>query len=265
MPRLLIVEDEPALRRALTINLKARGYGVDAVGTGTAALRGAASGTPDLVILDLGLPDLDGTEVIAGLRGWSDVPIIVLSARDAQAQKVRALDAGADDYVTKPFGMDELVGPGPGRLRRGDAQELPVGPVVTTPSFTLDLAAKRATRGGVTVRLTPTEWHLVEALLRRPGTLVAGSQLLAEVWGPGYEKETNYLRVYFAQLRRKLKAPWTKGTVPGSAPEQGRLPLEPDEDPPPRTGTSPPVSGDAERPGLERVPAGLVKGGQFQL
>jgi two-component system KDP operon response regulator KdpE len=205
MPRLLIVEDEPALRRALTINLKAHSYEVDAAATGTAALRSAAASPPDLVIVDLGLPDIDGVDVIAGLRGWTSVPVIVLSARDSQSQKVRALDAGADDYVTKPFGMDELVARVRAALRRADIHQLAVGPVVTTPSFTLDLAAKRATRAGAEVRLTPTEWHLVEALLRHPGTLVSGAQLLAEVWGPGYEKETNYLRVYFAQLRRKLE------------------------------------------------------------
>ncbi|MFT4109015.1 response regulator [Propionicimonas sp.] len=205
MPRLLIVEDEPALRRALVINLRARSYEVEAVGTGTAALRAASASPPDLVIVDLGLPDIDGVEVIAGLRGWSTVPVIVLSARDSQAQKVRALDAGADDYVTKPFGMDELVARVRAALRRSDVHALAAGPVVTTPSFTLDLAAKRATKDGAEVRLTPTEWHLVEALLRRPGTLVSGAQLLAEVWGPGYAKETNYLRVYFAQLRRKLE------------------------------------------------------------
>jgi len=205
MQRLLIVEDEPALRRALTINLKARHYEVEGVATGSAALKAAAANSPDLAIIDLGLPDMDGVEVIAGLRGWSSVPIIVLSARDSQSQKVRALDAGADDYVTKPFGMDELVARVRAALRRGDVHELPVDPVVITAGFTLDLAAKRAKRGDTEVRLTPTEWHLVEALLRRPGTLVSGAQLLAEVWGPGYEKETNYLRVYFAQLRRKLE------------------------------------------------------------
>ncbi len=205
MQRLLIVEDEPALRRALTINLKARHYEVEAVATGAGALRAAAANSPDLAIIDLGLPDMDGVEVIAGLRGWSTVPIIVLSARDSQSQKVRALDAGADDYVTKPFGMDELVARVRAALRRADTHELPAEPVVTTAAFTLDLAAKRARHGDVEVRLTPTEWHLVEALLRRPGTLVSGAQLLAEVWGPGYEKETNYLRVYFAQLRRKLE------------------------------------------------------------
>ena len=205
MPRLLIVEDEPALRRALIINLKARSYQVEAVGTGTAALRAAAANPPDLVIIDLGLPDLDGVEVIAGLRGWSRIPIIVLSARDSQAQKVRALDVGADDYVTKPFGMDELLARIRAALRRADVPGLAGEPIVTTSSFTLDLAAKRATRNGMEVRLTPTEWHLIEVLVRHPDALVPSAQLLAEVWGPGYVKETNYLRVYFAQLRRKLE------------------------------------------------------------
>lgn len=205
MSRLLIVEDEPALRRALSINLRARGYEVDAVGTGAGALRAAAAESPDLVLVDLGLPDLDGVEVIAGLRGWTEVPIIVLSARDAQRQKVRALDAGADDYVTKPFGMDELLARIRAALRRADVHDLPSGPVVDTEAFRLDLAAKRAVRRGTEVKLTPTEWHLVEALVRRPGTLVPGAQLLAEVWGPGYENQGNYLRVYFAQLRRKLE------------------------------------------------------------
>ena len=205
MPRLLIVEDEPALRRALAINLKARGYEVEGVGTGKGALRAAAANPPDLVIIDLGLPDLDGIEVIAGLRGWSRVPIVVLSARDSQAQKVGALDVGADDYMTKPFGMDEFLARIRAALRRADMSDLGAGSMVTTSSFTLDLAAKRATRMGTEVRLTPTEWHLVEVLVRHPGALVPSAQLLSEVWGPGYEKETNYLRVYFAQLRRKLE------------------------------------------------------------
>jgi two-component system KDP operon response regulator KdpE len=205
MPRLLIVEDEPALRRALSINLRARHYEVDAAPDGASALRIAAANPPDLAIVDLGLPDMDGVDVIAGLRGWSSVPIIVLSARESQRSKVTALDVGADDYVTKPFGMDELVARVRASLRRADINTLPTGAVIETASFTLDLAAKKATRGGADVRLTPTEWHLVEALVRRPGTLVPGAQLLGEVWGPGYEKETNYLRVYFAQLRRKLE------------------------------------------------------------
>ena len=206
MPRLLIVEDEPALRHALTINLRARHYEVEAVGDGKSALRAAATRPPDLVIVDLGLPDMDGVDVIGGLRGWTNMPIIVLSARDRQSQKVDALDAGADDYVTKPFGMDELLARIRAALRRAELTDPSLEPFVRTDSFALDLAAKRAWKGESEVRLTPTEWHLVEALTRRPGVMVPSSQLLAEVWGPRYEKETSYLRVYFAQLRRKLEA-----------------------------------------------------------
>jgi two-component system KDP operon response regulator KdpE len=203
MTRLLIVEDEPQLRRALGINLRARRYDVVGAPDGTTALRAASAEPPDLVILDLGLPDMDGTEVIAGLRGWTNVPIIVLSARERQGDKVEALDAGADDYLTKPFGMDELLARIRAALRR--AQPGADTPVVTTASFTLDLGAKRVTRDGTDVRLTPTEWHLIEILARNAGRLVSGSQLLREVWGPGREDDTNYLRVYLAQLRRKLE------------------------------------------------------------
>jgi two-component system KDP operon response regulator KdpE len=205
MQRILIVEDEDGLRRALSINLRARGYEVETAATAAAALRIAAGGRIDLVIVDLGLPDLDGGEVIAGIRGWSSVPIIVLSARDSQAEKVKALDAGADDYVTKPFGMDELLArirAAQRRFEHGDANQ---AAIVETAAFRLDLAAKRAERDGAVVRLTPTEWQLVEVLVRHRGNLVSAAQLLSEVWGPGYEKETNYLRVYFAQLRRKLE------------------------------------------------------------
>lgn len=204
MTRVLIVEDETALRRALSINLKARGYEVSAVGNGAEALRQAGSWAPELVVVDLGLPDLDGVEVIAGIRGWSKVPIIVLSARDSQHDKVGALDAGADDYVTKPFGMEEFLARVRAALRRSDHGE-PEAATITTEAFQLDLVAKRAIRNGADVRLTPTEWHLVTALVRRPGALIPSAQLLTEVWGPGYERETNYLRVYFAQLRRKLE------------------------------------------------------------
>ncbi|PKQ32638.1 MAG: DNA-binding response regulator [Actinobacteria bacterium HGW-Actinobacteria-2] len=205
MQRILIVEDEDGLRRALSINLRARGYEVETAATATAALRIAAAGRLDLVIVDLGLPDLDGGEVIAGIRGWSSVPIIVLSARDSQADKVKALDAGADDYVTKPFGMDELLARIRATQRRFEQSDGHESAVVETPAFRLDLAAKRAERDGAVVRLTPTEWQLVEVLVRHRGNLVSSAQLLSEVWGPGYEKETNYLRVYFAQLRRKLE------------------------------------------------------------
>jgi two-component system KDP operon response regulator KdpE len=207
MSRVLVVEDEPQLARALTINLRARGYTVDAAHDGAAALRLAAEKRPDVVLLDLGLPDMDGVEVIRGLRGWTRVPVIVLSARQTSDEKVEALDAGADDYVTKPFGMDELLA----RLRAAVRRGVPVGPdegtaVIETRSFTVDLAAKKVSRGGADVRLTPTEWHLLEALVRNPGRLVGQKQLLQEVWGPAYGTESNYLRVYMAQLRRKLEA-----------------------------------------------------------
>lgn len=204
MTRVLIVEDELALARALAINLKARRYDVAVAGSGAAALHEASQAALDLVILDLGLPDMDGTAVIHGLRGWTDVPILVLSARDTQADKVGALDHGADDYLTKPFGMDELLARVRAALRRAATHV--EEPVVTTDHFSIDLAAKRATTAGGEVRLTPTEWHLVEILVRHPGKLVGRQQLLTEVWGPAYRSEANYLRVYIAALRRKLEA-----------------------------------------------------------
>jgi len=204
MTRVLIVEDEPQLRRALGINLHARGYEVVSVADGAGALRAAAASPSDLVILDLGLPDMDGVEVVHGLRGWTQVPIIILSARDSQNDKVGALDAGADDYLTKPFGMDELLARIRAALRRAQPHE--DAPVITTETFTIDLAAKRVTRADKEVRLTPTEWHLLEVLTRHPGKLVTGRQLLQDVWGPAHGGETNYLRVYMAQLRRKLES-----------------------------------------------------------
>jgi two-component system KDP operon response regulator KdpE len=203
MTRVLIVEDDAALRRALSINLKARGYDVTAVGDAATALRASAKETADVVILDLGLPDMDGVEVLHGLRGWNDVPVIVLSARDTQAAKVAALDAGADDYVTKPFGMDELLARIRASLRRSGS--VPDDPLVRTERYTIDLVAKRVERDGTKVRLTPTEWHLVEILVRHPDRLISQGELLTQVWGPAYESETNYLRVYLAQIRRKLE------------------------------------------------------------
>jgi two-component system, OmpR family, KDP operon response regulator KdpE len=201
--RILVVDDDRQLLRALRINLTARGYDVVLAPDGATALAAASRQTPELVVLDLGLPDMDGVEVVEGLRGWSTVPVIVLSARDQEASKVRALDAGADDYVTKPFGMDELLARVRAALRRG--APAPQEPVVATEAFTVDLAARRVTRDGADVRLTPTEWHLLEVLVRNAGKLVAHRQLLQEVWGPKYESETNYLRVYMAQLRAKLE------------------------------------------------------------
>jgi DNA-binding response OmpR family regulator len=202
--RVLIVDDEPGLRRALAINLRAREYDVDVAADATAALAAAARRPPDVVVLDLGLPDMDGTEVIRGLRGWTSAPIIVLSARTHQTDKVDALDAGADDYVTKPFGMDELLARLRAALRRTSPSE--PQPVLETTDFTVDLTATQVrTPDGSTIRLTPTEWHLLEVLVRNEGKLVGQRQLLQEVWGPAYGTETNYLRVYIAQLRRKLE------------------------------------------------------------
>jgi two-component system KDP operon response regulator KdpE len=201
--RVLVVDDEPQIRRALAINLRARGYEVDLAEDGRTALELAARSHPDVVVLDLGLPELDGVEVIRGLRGWSRVPIVVLSVRDGERDKVAALDAGADDYVTKPFGMDELLARLRAALRRAAPAE--EAATVETPDFVIDLAAKRVGRDGAEIRLTPTEWHLVEVLVRNRGRLVTQRQLLQEVWGPEYGEETNYLRVYMAQVRRKLE------------------------------------------------------------
>jgi two-component system, OmpR family, KDP operon response regulator KdpE len=204
MTRVLVVDDEPQIVRALQINLKARGYEVHLAGTGTSALKVAAQHPPELVILDLGLPDFDGVDVIRGLRGWTDAPILVLSGRTDQTDKVEALDAGADDYVTKPFGIDELLARMRAVLRRSTiAQDQPV---VTVGGAVVDLAAKRVTlETGEDIRLTPTEWHLLEVLVRNPGKLMSQRQLLTEVWGPGYETAGGNLRFYMGQLRRKLE------------------------------------------------------------
>ncbi|MDH3038757.1 response regulator [Streptomyces sp. TRM75561] len=206
MTRVLVVEDDPQLVRALVLNLQARHYGVDAAPDGATALRLAAVRQPDVVLLDLGLPDLDGVDVIKGLRGWSRVPILVLSARQASDEKVAALDAGADDYVTKPFSVNELLARLRAAVRRTEV--VPAGPaetLVETEDFTLDLLAKRAVRDGRDVRLTPTEWHLLETLVTSPGRLITQKHLLKEVWGVSQSSKTNYLRVYMAQLRRKLE------------------------------------------------------------
>ncbi|WP_212912074.1 response regulator [Streptomyces sp. TS71-3] len=207
MPRVLVVEDDPQLVRALRINLQVRTFEVQEARDGRTALRLAAAHEPDVIVLDLGLPDMDGVDVIRGLRrSPSQVPILVLSARHTSEDKVRALDAGADDYVTKPFSMDELLA----RLRaatrrRQSPAESDEAVTVTTDEFTIDLAAKKVHRGGRTVRLTPTEWHLLEILVDNPGRLVTQRRLLQEVWGPTYAAHSNYLRVYMAQLRRKLE------------------------------------------------------------
>ena len=219
MRTVLVVDDEPQIVRALRINLRVRQYEVYSAATGTEALQQASRHPPDLVILDLGLPDLDGIEVIQGLRGWTSAPIIVLSGRSDPIDKVEALDAGADDYVTKPFAMEELLARMRAVERRvvgeGDEPRLQLGDLV------VDLAAKRvirvpqrgngaaaqqeAAQQEADVRLTPTEWHLLEVLLRHPGKLLSQQYLLNEVWGPGYAEAGGNLRLYMAQLRRKLE------------------------------------------------------------
>ena len=205
MSRVLVVDDDRPLARALAINLRAHGYEVFVAHDGRAALTEVARAHPAVVVLDLGLPDLDGIEVLAGIRGWSAVPVIVLSARSTSGEKVEALDAGADDYVTKPFGMDELLARVRAAVRRGAPPATDEIEQVVTADFTVDLGAHRVLRDGEPVRLTPTEWSLLELLVRHSGRLVPQKQMLTEVWGPVYETETHYLRVYLAQLRRKLE------------------------------------------------------------
>jgi two-component system, OmpR family, KDP operon response regulator KdpE len=202
--KVLVVDDEPALARALAINLRAHGWEVVTAADGRSALDAAATTHPDVVVLDLGLPDMDGTEVIAGLRGWTKVPIVVLSARQHGEDKVEALDLGADDYITKPFAMNELMARLRAAVRRGEEAE-PELVDVEVGSLVIDLARKRVTRAGTDVRLTPTEWNFLELLARNLGKLVTREQLLREVWGPAYLGENHYLRVYAAQLRRKLE------------------------------------------------------------
>jgi DNA-binding response OmpR family regulator len=203
--RILIVDDERPILRALDANLRARGYEVDLAETGEAALSCAATRPHDVAIIDLGLPGMAGLDVIRGLRGWTSIPIIVLSARHDETEKVAALDAGADDYVTKPFGMGELLARLRAAMRRASPAEDSEA-TIETAHFRIDLAAKTvAGADGREIRLTPTQWHLVEVLVRNPGRLVSQKQLLHEVWGPQYGEETNYLRVFMAQIRRKLE------------------------------------------------------------
>ena len=203
MTRILIIEDEPALARALAITLHARGYETEVAVTGAAGLDLAASSRPDLILLDLGLPDLDGMAILHAVRGWSQIPVVVLSARQTSHDKVAALDAGADDYVSKPFAMDELLARIRAATRRATGAE--ADPLVVTAAFTIDLAAHVVTRDGQPVRLTPTEWRLLEILARNAGRIVTQKELLRELRGPDLDRESHYLRVYLAQLRRKLE------------------------------------------------------------
>jgi two-component system KDP operon response regulator KdpE len=203
MTKVLLVDDEQRFARALGVSLRARGYDVDIAETGEAGLASAARAHPDVVVLDLGLPGMSGLDVLRELRTWTAVPVVVLSARHEEATKVEALDIGADDYVTKPFGMDELLA----RLRAALRRALPVGAAaeVRTDDFVVDLEAKTAQVDGEAVHLTKTEWKVLEVLVRHPGKLVSQRQLLLQVWGPGYDDETEYLRAYIAALRRKLE------------------------------------------------------------
>jgi two-component system KDP operon response regulator KdpE len=200
--RILVVDDDPQILRALRINLRARDYEVDLAEDGRSALRAAAVHPPDLVVLDLGLPDMDGADIIRGLRGWSTVPIIVLSGRAEGTDKVGALDAGADDYITKPFGIDELLARIRAVTRRVHPQDAAAS-TVTIGRYTIDLGERTITPADF--HLTPTEWQLVEQLVRNPGKLITQRHLLHEIWGPQYSTETNYLRQYMARLRRKLE------------------------------------------------------------
>lgn len=202
---MLVVDDDRQLLRALRINFSVRGYEVFTAATGALALEAAAEHHPQAVILDLGLPDMSGIDVLTGLRGWMTAPVIVLSARTDSTDKVEALDAGADDYMTKPFGMDELLARLRAAVRRASTTPIADNPVVETSSFTVDLSAKKVIKNGNEVHLTPTEWGMLEMLVRNRGKLVGREELLREVWGPKYARETHYLRVFLAQLRRKLE------------------------------------------------------------
>ncbi|GJF33863.1 putative transcriptional regulatory protein KdpE [Kitasatospora sp. NE20-6] len=208
MSRILVIDDEPQLLRALEINLHARRYAALTAASGQEALDLAGRVPPDAVLLDLGLPDIDGMDIIHGLRTWSTVPIIVLSGRADATAKIRALDAGADDYVTKPFVMDELFARLRAVLRRPPREDPPrEGPPPRTVigAHTVDIDAGQVTGPEGTVRLTPTEWKILVLMLANPGSLIPGHRILHEVWGPDQEEKTNYLRVYFAGLRRKLE------------------------------------------------------------
>ena len=204
MTFVLAVDDDPAILRTLSINLRARDYEVETAADGRSALQIVAERMPDVIVLDLGLPDLDGVSVLRQLRSFSQVPVVVLSARHESDDKVEALDEGADDYVTKPFGMEELLARVRAAVRRGGGADMPL--IVEVSGLRLDITERQASRNDKGIHLTPTEWQIVEVLTRRRGRLVRQSELLHEVWGPSYDRETNYLRVYMAQLRRKLEA-----------------------------------------------------------
>jgi two-component system KDP operon response regulator KdpE len=201
--KVLVVDDEPQIRRALRTSLEAHGYEVVVVGTGEEGVLAAADAAPDLLLIDLGLPDLDGTEVIRRVRAFTEVPVIVLSVRDAQHDKVAALDAGADDYVTKPFGMEELLARARAAMRRAGPED-PTPPLLRYGDLEVDLARRLVIRDGEALHLTPTEYGLLEALVTNPDKLLTHQWLLRRVWGQGYGTETTYLRTYVRALRKKL-------------------------------------------------------------
>ena len=209
MTRILVVDDEPQILRALRINLKSRTYDVETAANGVDALASAARRLPDAVLLDLGLPDMDGVEVILGLRGWTTVPIVVLSGRADPQDKIHALDAGADDFVTKPFAMEELLARVRAVIRRHQQANAGAAGAKTSTvrlgSCDIDLVAHSVAREGDPVRLTRTEWALLEVLLRHPGQLISTARLLADVWGDSHTGEAGYLRFHMARLRRKLE------------------------------------------------------------
>ncbi len=202
--KILVADDDPQLVRALRITLSAHGYDIVAAPDGAAAIALAAAERPDIVMLDLGMPRLDGVQVIHALRGWTTAPIIVVSGRTGAADKVEALDAGADDFVTKPFQIDELLARLRALSRRAPASA--DEPVVAFGDVQVDLAAKAVTRRGVLVHLTPTEWQILELLARNPGALVTRQTLLKDIWGTEQITDTGYLRLYLSQLRKKLEA-----------------------------------------------------------
>ena len=204
MTFVLVVDDDPAMRRTLSINLRARDYEVETAGDGRSALQVVDERMPDVVLLDLGLPDLDGIAVLRQLRSFSRVPVIVVSARTESDDKVEALDLGADDFITKPFSIEELLARVRANSRRVGREEPDL--VVEVDGLRLDVTDSRATRGGDEIHLTPIEWKLVEVLARHRGRLVRQAELLTAVWGPAYDTQTNYLRVHMASIRRKLEA-----------------------------------------------------------
>src|SRR5437879_6092644 len=222
MTRVLVIDDEPHILRALRINLSVRGYEVTTAATGAGALRAAAEHRPDVVILDLGLPDISGIEVLAGLRGWLSAPVIVVSARIDSSDKVEALDAGADDYVTKPFGMDEFLARLRAAVRRNTASSEIDQPVIETAAFTIDLTAKKVTKNGAEVHLTPTEWGMLEMLVRNRGKLVGREELLKEVWGPAYATETTtYVSIWRFRFAGKVNSQFDETTSAGIYPHDG--------------------------------------------